>query len=386
MDSEFNILHNQNHSMKSAIIIGAGIVGLATARALAVRGYKVKVFERSQQASGASVRNFGMVWPIGQPTGELYETALRSRAIWKESCTEAGIWHNENGSLHLAYHNDEWAVLEEFVAENQAVRPAVSLLPKKQVRDKSAVAVLKGLRAALWSSDEVIVDPREAIAKLPAYFNEKYGVEFHFGVAVAEVQSGRVRTGGGRWHEADQVFICSGQDFETLYPQVFAKSGITRCKLQMMRTPAQPARIGASLCAGLTLIHYKAFEKLPSLPGLRSRFEVEMPAYLKWGIHVLVSQNDAGEVTLGDTHEYGLHHGPFDRSELNELIIMYLETFCRLPKPQVAEIWHGIYAKMTDGKNWFHHEPEPGVTILNGLGGAGMTLSFGLAERLVGGQ
>lgn len=369
--------------MKNAIIIGAGIVGLATARALAVRGYKVTVFERSQQAVGASVRNFGMVWPIGQPAGEMYETALRSRAIWKKCCAEAGIWHNENGSLHLAYHDDEWAVLEEFVAENQAVRPAVSLLLKKQVRDKSAVAVLKGLRGALWSSDEVIVDPREAIAKLPAYFTEKYGVEFHFGVAVTEVATGRVRTGDGRWHEADQVFICAGQDFETLYPLVFAESGITRCKLQMMRTAAQPARLGASLCAGLTLTHYKAFEKLPGLPALRKRFEAEMPEYLRWGIHVLVSQNQLGEVTLGDTHEYGLHHDPFERAELNDLVIKYLETFCRLPKPQITETWHGIYPKMTNGKNWFHHEPEPGVTILNGLGGAGMTLSFGLAENVV---
>ena len=372
--------------MKSAIIIGAGIVGLATARALALKGFKVKVFERSQRAVGASVRNFGMVWPIGQPTGELYETALRSRAIWKESCTEAGIWHNENGSLHLAYQDDEWAVLEEFVSENQTVRPAVSLLLKKQVREKSAVAVLKGLRGALWSSDEVIVDPREAIAKLPAYFNEKYGVEFQFGVAVTEVKTGRVRTGDGRWHEADRVFICSGQDFETLYPQVFAESNITRCKLQMMRTGAQPARLGASLCAGLTLTHYKAFEKLPSLPALRKRFESEMPEYLRWGIHVLVSQNQLGEATLGDTHEYGLHHDPFDRSELNELVIKYLETFCRLPKPQIAETWHGIYAKMKNGKSWFHHEPEPGVTILNGLGGAGMTLSFGLTEKVVSGE
>ncbi len=137
MENEFNIQSRQHHAMKNAIIIGAGIVGLATARALAVRGCKVTVFERSQQAVGASVRNFGMVWPIGQPTGEMYETALRSRAIWKKSCTEAGIWHNENGSLHLAYHDDEWAVLEEFVAENQAVRPAISLLSKKQVRRSS---------------------------------------------------------------------------------------------------------------------------------------------------------------------------------------------------------------------------------------------------------
>ncbi|MCF8245005.1 MAG: TIGR03364 family FAD-dependent oxidoreductase [Saprospiraceae bacterium] len=372
-------------STKSAIVIGAGIVGLATARALAIRGFKVKIFERSQRAVGASIRNFGMVWPIGQPTGELYETALRSRSIWKEACTEAGIWHNENGSLHLAYHDDEWAVLEEFVAENQAGRPAVSLLLKKQVRDKSSVAVLKGLKGALWSSDELIVDPREAIAKLPEYFTEKYGIEFHFGVAATEVHSGQVRTGDGKKHRTDRIFICSGQDFETLYPQAFTDSGITRCKLQMMRTPAQPARLGASLCAGLTLTHYKAFEKLPSLPALRSRFEKEMPEYLKWGIHVLVSQNHAGEVTLGDTHEYGLHLDPFDRAELNDLVLKYLETFCRLPKPQVAETWHGIYAKLPAGKSWLVVEPEPGVTILNGMGGAGMTLSFGLAEQVVRG-
>jgi len=367
----------------TAIVIGAGIVGLATARALALRGFKVKVIERSQQAVGASVRNFGMVWPIGQPTGRLYETALRSRAIWKECCTEAGIWHAENGSLHLAYHDDEWAVLEEFVAENQALRPAVSLLLKKQVRDKSSVAVLKGLHGALWSSDELIVDPREAIAKLPNYLTEKLGVEFEFGLAATEVRTGRVRTGDGRWHITNHVFVCSGQDFETLYPQAFADSGITRCKLQMMRTPPQPARLGASLCAGLTLTHYKAFEKLPSLPALRRRFEAEMPDYLKWGIHVLVSQNQAGEVTLGDTHEYGLHHDPFDRAELNDLVTKYLETFCRLPKPQVAESWHGIYPKMPGGKSWLVVEPEASVTILNGMGGAGMTLSFGMAAEVV---
>jgi len=367
----------------TAIVIGAGIVGLATARALALRGFKVKVIERSQQAVGASIRNFGMVWPIGQPTGKLYEMAMRSRSIWKECCTEAGIWHAENGSLHLAYHDDEWAVLEEFVGENQAIRPAVSLLLKKQVRDKSSVAVLKGLKGALWSNDEIIVDPREAIGKMPAFFTEKYGVEFHFGVAATEVRTGRVRTGEGKWHEAEHVFICSGQDFETLYPQAFADSGITRCKLQMMRTHAQPTRLGASLCAGLTLTHYKAFDKLPSVPALRRRFEAEMPDYPRWGIHVLVSQNQVGEVTLGDTHDYGLHHDPFDRTGLNDLVIKYLETFCRLPKPQVAETWHGIYPKLPNGKSWLAVEPELGVTILNGLGGAGMTLSFGMAEEVV---
>ena len=71
--------------------------------ALAVRGHKVIVLERNEKALGASIRNFGMVWPIGQPDGDLYERALLSKAIWEEICKEAGIWYEEKGSLHLAY-------------------------------------------------------------------------------------------------------------------------------------------------------------------------------------------------------------------------------------------------------------------------------------------
>jgi glycine/D-amino acid oxidase-like deaminating enzyme len=106
----------------SAIVIGAGIVGLATSRALAMRGYKVTVFERNERAVGASIRNFGMIWPIGQATGPMYERAMLSRSIWKTICTEAKIWHDEVGSLHLAYHDDELQVIQEYVAANQAHR------------------------------------------------------------------------------------------------------------------------------------------------------------------------------------------------------------------------------------------------------------------------
>src|SRR5271170_155721 len=103
---------------KNAIIIGAGIVGLATARALAIRGYKITVFERNEMAVGASIRNFGMVWPIGQATGAMFDRAMLSRSIWKEVCAEAKIWHNEVGSLHLAYHDDELQVINEYVEVN----------------------------------------------------------------------------------------------------------------------------------------------------------------------------------------------------------------------------------------------------------------------------
>src|ERR1700733_7579977 len=118
-------------SKKNAIVIGAGIVGLAIARALAIRGYTVAVFERNERAVGASIRNFGMVWPIGQPAGALYERAILSRSIWKEICTEANIWHDEVGSLHLAYHDDELHAITEYVEANRQYRDCSVLNPKQ---------------------------------------------------------------------------------------------------------------------------------------------------------------------------------------------------------------------------------------------------------------
>ena len=100
--------------IKNAIVVGAGIVGLATARALTYKGYQVKIIERSDKAVGASIRNFGMVWPIGQPAGLQFELAMRSKYIWQEIADKAGIWYHEAGSIHTAYNNEEWVVIQEL--------------------------------------------------------------------------------------------------------------------------------------------------------------------------------------------------------------------------------------------------------------------------------
>jgi D-hydroxyproline dehydrogenase subunit beta len=73
-------------------VVGAGIVGLAHAYAAARRGQKVVLFERTNPAVGASIRNFGLIWPIGQPAGRLFQRALRSREIWRAISVEAGFW------------------------------------------------------------------------------------------------------------------------------------------------------------------------------------------------------------------------------------------------------------------------------------------------------
>jgi len=364
---------------KSAIVIGAGICGLATARALAVRGYKVTVIEKNEKAIGASIRNFGMIWPIGQPDGNLYEAAMSSRRIWKEVCDEAAIWYEEAGSLHLAYADDEWTVLNEL-ADIYSHR-GYELLSPEDVCARSPVTIREALKGGLYSSQELIVDPRVAMARIPKWLSKKYGVTLLFGKTVIDIAYPYVFIGTEQF-EADEIYVCSGADFETLYPDIYKEQPITKCKLQMMRMEKQQNRIGPALCGALSLAHYSSFKAASSLLILKKRFEEEYEALLQYGIHVMVSQNEIGELTIGDSHEYGLTHEPFDRSLINQMILDYLKKFARFENEQIIETWNGIYPKLTDGNSLLVLEPESGVTIINGLGGAGMTLSFGFCEQL----
>ena len=72
-------------------VVGAGIVGLATALAAVRRKLRVIVIDRDAQANGASVRNFGFVTVTGQERGQMWMRARRSREVWREVAAAADI-------------------------------------------------------------------------------------------------------------------------------------------------------------------------------------------------------------------------------------------------------------------------------------------------------
>ena len=225
-------------------VVGAGIVGLAHAYIAAKSGLKVAVFERNPVASGASVRNFGLIWPIGQPPGELYTIALRSRDIWQEVLQAANLPYLDTGSLHAAYEEDEAVVGMEFCEKAPPHGYQCAWLNAQQTLARSSCLNPQDLRGAIWSSTEMTVDPRLIVGCLPQFLTEKFGVQFFFNTPLHNVDP---RSG--------LMIVCTGDDFQSLYPELFETSGITRCKLQMMRTAAQPDnwQLGPALAFGLSI-------------------------------------------------------------------------------------------------------------------------------------
>jgi len=374
------------HRRADVAVVGGGILGLAHACVFAQSAKRVVLFERNARAVGASVRNFGMLWPIGQPAGRMLTLAHRSREIWLEVLRAARLSFRPTGSLHLAYRRDEADVLREFAEIGPAEGYRCEWLSAAETLGRSHSVCPGGLEGSLWSETELTVDPREVLRGLPEYLREM-GIEIRYGSPVRRIQMPHVEAlsaGGSEreiW-EVDAAVICGGDDFETLYPETFAASGLTRCKLQMMRTAPQPAHweLGPSLAAGLTLRFYKSFSICRTLPALRTRIAAEKPEYERWGIHVLVSQTNDGAITLGDSHEYGLEPDVFNKSTIDDLVLQEASGFLRLPDWRIAERWHGVYCLHPESP-FFETEPEPGVRIVTAPGGSGMTLSFGLAEQ-----
>ncbi len=136
------------------------------------------------------------------------------------------------------------------------------------------------------------------------------------------------------------------------------------------------------LAAGLTLRHYRAFADCPTLPALGRRLDSELPDQGRFGIHVLAAQNGQGEIVIGDSHEYGDSIEPFDNPRIDELILAYLRTFVVIPDLAIAARWHGVYVKHPTDP-YTIARPAPATLAVTGVGGAGMTLSFGLAEQVV---
>ncbi len=362
-------------------IVGAGIVGLAHAWAAARAGHRVTVFERSDKARGASVRNFGMCWPIGQPE-EHFATALRSRELWLEFVRESGAYARPAGSVHVVAHDDETAVLEEFARAAPEIGYQVELLTRARL-EESVPGVRRGVaKAGLLSHTEINVDPREALALLPVFLREKHGVRFHWSTAVSRVEQGVLTTSSGDLHRFDEILVCSGHDFETLFPDLFAAGPLVPCKLQMLRTVPQPGgwKLGPMLASGLSLRQYANFSICPSLPAVKARVAREMPELDRYGIHVMASQDRFGGLVLGDSHEYGSDIEIFDKEEIDSLILRELHKLFDFPDWTIAERWHGIYAKHF-GSVEYRAEPLPGVHIATGTSGSGMTMSFGLADR-----
>ena len=374
------------------VIAGGGVLGTMHAVMARRRGFEVVQLEREAEARGASVRNFGLVWVSGRKAGPELGLALRARELWAELGTLVpGIGFRAAGSLTLATGDAELALLKEAAALPDADRREFELLDRAAVR--AVNPALRGeFAGGLFCGADAIVEPRQVLPALRGHLTARGegprgegrgGYEWLPGREVTEIAANAVRVHTGAWHRCDLAVLCPGAAHTGVAGRYLARGGpspVRRVRLQMMQTEPLAERITTALADGDSLRYYPAYD----LPG-REQLPPQAVAAARARAQLLLVQRADGGLTVGDTHEYAEPFA-FDLDEdAYEHLRGRVETLLGASIPPVRRRWAGVYSEVNPavaGHALYHRaEVEPGVILVTGPGGRGMTCSPAIAEE-----
>lgn len=359
-------------------VVGAGVVGLASALAAARRGLSVVVIDRDAQANGASIRNFGFVTVTGQPRGQVWARARRSRAVWDEIAAEAGIDVLQRGLWLPVRRPEAVAVLDAFMKTEMA--EGCRLLSAVEARVRAPEVTGPDTLGALWSPHDLRVDSRTAIPRLAAWLGARFGVRFLRQTAVHAVEPPHIVTAQGVI-EAERVVVCPGDDLVSLFPDRLAATGIGRCKLQMMRLASPGFALPAPIMSDLGLVRYGGYADLPEAAALRTRLEAEQGEALGHGVHLIAVQDADGALVVGDSHHEAATPDPFASEAVDQLILDEWRAATGRDAPQVLQRWTGTYARGPAGS--LIEAPHDHVRVALVTAGNGASTAFAFGEEVI---
>src|ERR1700721_2523427 len=136
----------------------------------------------------------------------------------------------------------------------------------------------------------------------------------------------------------------------------------------MMPPPPMPKRLPPAVADGDSLRYYPAYDlpgrgQLPPQPAVAARTRAQL----------LMVQRADGGLTIGDTHEYD---EPF-AFDVDEDAYGHLRARAQAllggPVPPVQRRWAGVYSQVTGDTLYHRSQVAPGVLLVTGPGGRGMT-------------
>ncbi len=210
------------------LILGGGIIGLAAARELALRGLRVEVVERLPTGAEASMAAAGMLSPLSESTipGPFLDACRASRDLWGpwvaalEQETGLAIDYDTSGSLLVALSEPEEADLDRIrqTARELGERADEVEIPalRHWVPDITPEA-----RRVLHLPDEHRVDNVQLCAVL-SQAARKLGVTIHHDSEVELVEhrrpEGTVLIHGRHWRKEARLLVLAAGAWSGLIP------------------------------------------------------------------------------------------------------------------------------------------------------------------------
>jgi len=369
---------------QQVVIVGGGILGTMHAREACQRGWDVTHLEADAGPRRASVRNFGLVWVSGRAPGPELDLAIRARTLWEQIAERSpAVGFRPDGSLTLARHEAELALMAEAADLPDAAIRGFELLDPAGVRAVNPT-VRGDVIGGLLCRRDAVVEPGLVLGALRATLEATGRYTWHPCRQVVDVDTGPNGTAVavdhlGNRHEGDLVVLCIGDRLSGLGGRVgatLAEAPLRRCRLQMMQTAPFAEHLTTAVADADSMRYYPAF----ALPG-RSELPEPAPATTEWGMQLLMVQRATGGLTIGDTHVYD---EPFDFAvdeHLYDDLATRAELLLGRPLPPVVRRWAGVYTAVTDDRIYYRTSHAPGIVVVTGPAGRGMTLSPAIAEQ-----
>ncbi|HEU5031648.1 MAG TPA: glycine oxidase ThiO [Spirillospora sp.] len=232
------------------VIIGAGVIGLATAWRAAQGGAAVTLVDPAP-ASGASSVAAGMLTPVSELSyGEepLLRLGLASRdrygAFAAELAEATGLdtGYRDDGTLQVAFDADDLKLLDDLRAFQESLGIPVEALTGRECR-KAEPMLAPGVRGGLLAPEDGSVDPRRLAPALLAA-GERLGVRLvrrrAEGVLVERDTATGVRLDDGTEIRADKVLLAAGPwsgDLEGLPAETVPPVRPVKGQVIRLRTP-----------------------------------------------------------------------------------------------------------------------------------------------------
>ena len=351
-------------------VIGAGVVGLAIARELALRGREVVLIEAAGAfGTGISSRNSevihaGLYYPSGSLKARL---CVRGRQLLYDYCEARGIAHRRCGKLAVATRAADVAKLEKIAAG--AAANGVDDLRLLGRAETLALEPALHAAGALTSPSSGIVDSHGLMTALLADA-ENAGAT----LALASPVTGGRREGKG-WT------LRIGPDFELKAGHVVNAAGLFAARVAgSLGTPAPRLRFARG--------HYF------SLAGRAPFSRLIYPLPVEGGLGVHLTLDLGGQARFGPDVQWLNETDPAALDyAVDPALAPAFEAEVRgywpdLPAGALQPAYSGIRPKLTGpgeaAADFMIDTTTPGLVQLFGIESPGLTASLALAEEVAG--
>ena len=308
-------------------IIGGGVIGLAVARALALRGVRdVLLLERDGLGAEASSAAAGMLAPQAEAkrAHEFFYLTCESRDMYPAFAaalleeTGIDIELETTGTLYLAFTQHDAEELDKrYEWQKQGGLPVESL--SGEAARKLEPAICEDVRAALKFPLDTQVENRRLLSAL-ASANERLGVRMETGTAVVSLKIARGRVAGVETSRgfvaAERVVIAGGA-----WSSLLGASDIALPNLRI-----KPVR-GQMLC----------FEAKPQI----ARHVIYSPR------GYIVPRRD-GRLLAGSTTEHAGFEKHVTAAGVQSILSAALEISPRIASLPMTDSWAGLRPRAAD--------------------------------------